>query len=49
MIDLSLVPQDIKQQVIDKYEAPNDKNRSQLMNYFIKNKLRNLMEHIPEF
>lgn len=49
LIDLSLIPDDIKQQVIDKYEEENDKDRSQLLNYFIKNKLRNLMEHIPEF
>ena len=49
LIDLSKVPDDIKQQALDKYQAENDKDRSQLMNYFIKNKLRNLMEHIPEF
>ena len=38
-----------KQQVVDKYEYDDGKDRSQLLNYFIKNKLRNLMENISEF
>jgi len=49
LIDLSKVPDSIKNQVIDKYREENDKDRSQLLNYFIKNKLRNLMENISEF
>lgn len=49
LIDLKDIPQDIKQQVVDKYEYDDGKDRSQLLNYFIKNKLRNLMENISEF
>lgn len=49
MIDLSFVPDNIKEAVIDKYEHDDGKDRSQLLNYFIKNKLRNLMENISEF
>lgn len=49
LIDLSMVPENIKKQVIDKYEVDEGKDRSQLLNYFIKNKLRNLMENISEF
>ena len=49
MIDLEYVPQYIKDSVIDKYEHEDGKDRSQLLNYFIKNKLRNLMENISEF
>lgn len=48
VIDLTAVPQSIKDQVIAQFDKePND--RSQLLNYFIKNKLRVLMEHITEF
>ena len=49
MIDLTQVPDPIKNQILGEYEAENPKDRSQLINYFIKNKLRNLMESISEF
>jgi len=49
LIDLSKVPDHIKEQIIERYEEVNEKDRSQLFNYFMKNKLRNLMEHIQEF
>lgn len=49
LIDLSLVPDDIKQQALDAYYAENEKDRSLLFNYFVKNKLRHLMEHLQEF
>ena len=49
MIDLKLIPENIKEQILNEYEAENPKDRSQLLNYFIKNKLRNLMESISEF
>jgi hypothetical protein len=49
LIDLSEVPEGIQEQILDEWEQKNTKDRSQLMNYFIKNKLRNLMEVISEF
>ena len=49
VIDLEQIPSDIKEQILSEYEATNTKDRSQLLNYFIKNKLRNLMESISEF
>jgi 5'-3' exonuclease len=49
MIDLKLIPENIKEQILNEYGAENPKDRSQLLNYFIKNKLRNLMESISEF
>lgn len=49
LIDLSMVPDYIKEQIIDKYNNDEKRDRSQLLNYFIKNKLRNLMENISEF
>lgn len=49
LIDLSEVPASIKEAILKEYEAENPKDRSQLLNYFIKNKLRNLMESLQEF
>jgi hypothetical protein len=49
VIDLGEVPDRIKDQILEEYLAENPKDRSQLLNYFIKNKLRNLMESISEF
>lgn len=49
MIDLSQIPQRIKDQVMDEWLVDSSSDRSQLFNYFIKNKLRNLMESISEF
>ena len=49
LIDLSNVPEEIKEKVITSYNEQSGKDRSKLMNYFISNKLRNLMENIGEF
>lgn len=49
LIDLSFTPKEIKEKVMEAYNAQTNKDRSKLMNYFITNKLRNLTEHIGEF
>ena len=40
LIDLEQVPENIKQQVLDAWDHDDGRNRSQLLNYFIKNKLK---------
>jgi len=49
LIDLSFTPVEIKEKVIDQYKGQTNKDRSKLINYFIANKLKNLMENISEF
>lgn len=49
LVNLAFVPQHIKDQVSEKFNAPNTKDRSQLFNYFIENRLKNLLEQIGEF
>jgi len=49
LIDLNEVPQSMKEEILSIWSEENGKDRSQLLNYFIKNKLRNLMECITEF
>ncbi len=48
LIDLDQVPDDIRVKVMESYYGQK-KDRSKLMNYFIANKLRNLIENIGEF
>jgi len=49
LVDLSLIPSYIKEQVLSKYEEESGKDRSKIFNYFIKYKLKNLMENVGEF
>ena len=48
LIDLEYIPKDIQEKVINKYDVP-DKGRDKMFNYFIKHKLKHLMEDISEF
>jgi len=49
LIDLSLIPTDIKERIINTYEEAKPAGRQKLLNYFIEKKLRNLMDVIEEF
>jgi len=49
LIDLSFIPEDIKNKIINEYETQKNKTRSKLFNYFVRFKLKNLMENIQEF
>ena len=49
LIDLRQIPEDIQTKVLESYHNQTVKGRDKLFNYFIANKLKNLMEHISEF
>lgn len=49
LIDLSFTPKEIRSKVMEQYNAQSGRDRSKLMNYFIANRLKNLMENISEF
>jgi hypothetical protein len=49
LIDLKYIPNNIKETIMSQYESQKGKNRSKLLDYFIHNKLKNLMENIAEF
>ena len=49
LIDLRNVPSEIGAKVVESYDKQEGKGREKLMNYFITNKLKNLMESIGEF
>lgn len=48
LIDLTFIPQDIKEKIINTYEETKPA-KGKLLNYFIEHKLKNLMEVIEEF
>jgi len=49
LIDLSFIPKEIKQNIINMYDETKPATRNKLLNYFIEHKLKNLMEVIEEF
>jgi 5'-3' exonuclease len=49
LIDLTYIPEEIKQSIINNYEEVKPAGRSKLLNYFMKYKLKNLMDVIEEF
>jgi hypothetical protein len=49
LIDLSYVPKELSVKILESYENQTNKSRDKLMNYFMANKLKNLMESIGEF
>jgi len=49
LIDLSFIPVEIKEKIINTYEETVPAKRNKLLNYFIEHKLKNLMDVIEEF
>ena len=49
LIDLSMIPLDLRKKIMDEYHAESGKDKSKLFNYMIKNKLKMLMENINDF
>lgn len=49
LIDLTQIPTEIKEKIINTFEETVPAKRNKLLNYFIEYKLKNLMEVIEEF
>ena len=49
LIDLTKIPEAVQGRIMDSYNAQTGKNRSQLFNYFITYRLKNLMTDIDQF
>jgi hypothetical protein len=49
LIDLTLIPDDIKVKIINTYDDTKPASKQKMLNYFIQYKLKNLMEVIEEF
>lgn len=49
LIDLTFIPVEIKENIINTYEQTVPAKRNKLLNYFIEHKLKNLMDVIEDF
>lgn len=49
LVDLEQVPDEVSEKILEQYENYKPAKRSGLLNYFIKNRLKNLMDVIQEF
>lgn len=49
LIDLTQIPASLQTRILEKFEEINPKDRSKLLEYFMENNLRNLMQNIQEF
>jgi hypothetical protein len=49
LIDLTKIPTVLSNQIIEHYQNKKDVGRAKLFNYFVKHRLKNLMENLNEF
>ncbi len=49
LVDLSRIPEDIKEAIIDSYEKQRGQSRAGLLNYFIANRMKQMIELVDEF
>jgi len=49
LIDLSQIPADIEKSIINTYKNYKVKDRSLLLNFFIENKMKTLIEQVNDF
>ncbi len=49
LVDFDFIPEDVEQNILAEYKAQSGKDRTKLFNYFISNKLKNLVETINDF
>jgi 5'-3' exonuclease len=49
LVDLDYIPETIKAAIVETYDNAKSGNKQKLMNYFIENRMRNLIEVLDEF
>jgi len=49
LVDFTRIPKHIEEDIINTFTALPNKDKSQLLNYFIDNRMKQMMEHIGEF
>ncbi len=49
LVDLSCIPEEYQQKIIDKYIEYKPQSRSKLLNYFVSNRLKLLMNDLQDF
>jgi len=49
LIDFDYIPEDVKQKILSAYDVPVVGNKLKIQNYFVQNKMRNLLSCIGDF
>jgi 5'-3' exonuclease len=49
LVDLDYIPENIREKIVEAYDKPKTGNRQKMLNYFIENRLKNLIECLDEF
>lgn len=49
LIDLTKIPTDLKEKILDTYDSAKGQTKQHFMNYMMQNRLKNLLEVIDEF
>lgn len=49
LIDFRCIPNDLREEIINNFESSPVKNKSKMLNYFIENKMKNMLELIEDF
>jgi hypothetical protein len=49
LVDLDCIPRSVKESIINNFVSQPKKDRSQLLNYFMQNKMKMMLEVISEF
>ena len=49
LIDFEFIPDSMSKNIIEEFEKQTSGDRSKMLNYFMKKRLKNLMEHLNEF
>lgn len=49
LVDLDFIPEDLKQSIVEVYEDTKPASKQKMLNYFIENRLKNLIEVLDEF
>jgi 5'-3' exonuclease len=49
LIDLSKIPEELRKEILEKYNEPKTIGRSKLFNFFVEKKLKNLLTDIGQF
>ena len=49
LVDFNCIPKDLVEEIINTYKAQGNKDKSKLLNYFIENKMKNMIELVGEF
>lgn len=49
LIDLTRIPEDVRSMILQEYEKPIEGHRSKIMSYFIKHRMKMMMESLQDF